>query len=131
MKRLFAFLVVMLLTTALVAAEEWLSIDVNPRFSVTPIRGTASVRISVMTPKNDQNRVLCFGYDGTIYRSSCQEHVGLRAPRRVQQLFQGLPPGNYVAFAELTRETSDRKAKTQLVTTAFVVCGDKGCGSGM
>lgn len=108
--------------------ERWFALDVNPRVSQTTTQGgTMTVRLIFTIPRNDQNRVLCFGYDGPVFRASCVEHVAQAGAYRVEQAFSGLKPGRYVAFGELRRQGVDGKVESRLETTNFVICGDGGC----
>lgn len=122
---LYTFLAVTLLKgcTPLLAdapADVWVTLDVSPRISAGP----TSIRFSVTTPKDARNRSLCFGYDGTQFRSSCQEFVGLGAAGHVEQAFRDVPPGVYVAFAELTRDEGEKGKRSRVVTMKFVICGE-------
>lgn len=103
------------------AEEPWLTVDVTPRMSMTPINGTATVRLLVTVPRNDQNRLLCVGYDGPTFRSSCAEHVEPGARYRVEVPFSGLREGAYVAFAELHRAGGAKGSESRMVTLQFEV----------
>jgi len=104
-------------TTILDADTPWATLDVTPRISTEP----ATITLLVTIPRSPQNRLLCVGYDGPQFRSSCQEHVGLEAAYRVEQAFSGLPAGEYTAVAEVVRDEEEKGGRNQLITTQFVV----------
>ena len=104
-------------TTLLDADEPWAVLDVTPRISAEP----ATITLLVTIPRSPQNRLLCVGYDGPQFRSSCQEHVGLGAAQHVEQTFSGLPAGEYAAVVEVVRDEGEKGGRTRVITTRFEV----------
>jgi hypothetical protein len=96
-------------------ATEPVSIRVNPTVSMAP----ATVILSVTVEPDERNRVLTVVTDSPdFYSASEVELEGERASRLQRFTVRGLPAGDYVVQARITRaDSSERVAETQLMVT--------------
>lgn len=113
-----ALLIYLLLLSASPPAP--VSISVTPRLGQSPL----SVRVRVTVPQNEDNRVLCFGYDGPKSQESCEDHDG-NAPMTTWQVFQELPEGYYTFYAIIGRKDGSQK---QAVTSVCSAGPEVSCG---
>lgn len=104
--------------------EPTIEVEVSPRFTLLRVgQGTASVLFRVTVPRNPQNRVLCVGIDGTMYRLSCMTH-GPSGQYRQEFPYRSLPAGDYVAFGELQWvDAAKGERKTSVSRFEFRIIG--------
>lgn len=80
-------------------AQPKINIVVYPRYSQAP----ASVRLTVRVQPDAANRVVCIGYDGPQFRSSCWQVEGANAAITTEVVFPDLPEGRYRAQGKVQR----------------------------
>jgi hypothetical protein len=92
----------MMVLTRPLSADSPVTLTIYPRFSQAP----ATVRVSILIPRDPRNRQACVTIEGeNYYRSSCWEHVGEGARYQTVIYYPDLPAGHYSGVVELVRET--------------------------
>lgn len=108
----------LLLTIGAMFTLNPLTLSLYPPVSMAP----ATVRITVLAPRNPGNRLLCWQVDGPEFRKSCRSLDGENAPRVWSVYWNLRTSGEYVAEAVLTRVT-EGKTQTYRETQPFRVVG--------
>lgn len=89
-----------LLFHTLVTSEEIVKLEVTPAHQFEP----GTIRLKITVPTHKDNVYICFGYDSEVLsRRSCQQWIGVYAPRTLHIEYKALPAGQYSAFVQLYR----------------------------
>jgi hypothetical protein len=113
--------VLMMVLTRPLSADSPVTLTIYPRFSQAP----ATVRVSILIPRDPRNRQACVTLEGeNYYRSSCWEHIGEGARYQTVIYYPDLPAGHYSAVGELAREmVKEGRTTVRTPVVEFMVLG--------
>ncbi len=116
MRLLVSSLCFTLLTSHALAAADKPTISVYPKFQTAQ---RATVRVTVVIPRDKTNREACVDIEGENYsRSSCWEQPGEAGAYQTVIYYSDLPAGHYTAVAQIVRVKPDG-SREEVNTAAF------------
>lgn len=102
------------LTTAVLAAPSPVAIQLDKRSGFAPL----NIRAKITVEPHEDNRMVCLVADGGQYRSSCWEHVGVKAPVTQWVELKRLQEGAYVVTVAVQRVGGE--VETAMVTVCVL-----------